>query len=214
MKKSMLLIMMLVISLVSALPSSAQRYGGPRHDYNTNHGLYSVYYGVRIGMANSTINGYDGRSRTSLKLAAVAGFELTEKMPLFIETGLEYVQKGGRIGKGDVRQIYNLNYLQVPAVIKYIYDAGEEVTIQPMVGLTFGMGVGGHTKYYQDRIAMTSFGNDLFKRFDTGIRLGCGFGYRQLYLDVNYNIGLVNIVHNAFEDAHNNSLELSVGCNF
>ena len=89
--------------------------------YNT--GGYSfdrsnLYYGIRIGFNSSSISSdsplLDASSaRVGVSLGGVLGLRLSESHPTFLESGLYYIQKGGK-GKG-----YNvsLNYLEVPVLI-------------------------------------------------------------------------------------------------
>lgn len=52
-------------------------------------------------------------------------------------------------------------------------------------------GVAGKIKDYGHRQAFNSFGDDGFKRFDGGVRLGCGLQYSHLYAELGYDIGLL-----------------------
>ncbi len=73
---------------------------------------------------------------------------------------------------------------------------------------------GGKIKNYGDRVAISSFSSDCFKRLDGGLRLGCGMAYDLFYADLTYDIGLANICHDEFDSSHNGCLTLSIGVNF
>ena len=53
-----------------------------------------------------------------------------------------------------------------------------------------------------------------FKRFDGGLRIGCGVGFSMFYLDMTYDIGLANISHNDYDSSSNGTLYLNFGVNF
>ena len=125
------------------------------------------------------------------------------------------------------KMTYDLNYIELPIVLKYIYDIDGHFTIHPFFydidghftihpffGGYLACGVGGKIKNYADREAFSSFSDEAFQRFDGGLRLGCGVGYDLFYLELAYDIGLSNICHDMFDTSHNRSLALNFGVNF
>lgn len=177
------------------------------------------YYGLRIGPSFSTVNSDDktldgGSSQTGLSLGAVAGFSLTDRGPLYLETGLYYTEKGGKTTYEGKKMTYDLNYLEVPVTVKYVADLDGSFSVQPFAGGYLAYGVGGKIRNYGDRVLTGSFSSQYFKRFDAGLRLGCGIGYDMFYADLSYDLGLANICHDEFDTSHNGSLLLTVGVNF
>ena len=59
---------------------------------------------------------------------------------------------------------YDLNYLEIPAVLKYKYEVDDHFSIQPQVGGYFAVGVGGKIKNFAEREAQSSFRSDNFRR--------------------------------------------------
>lgn len=55
---------------------------------------------------------------------------------------------------------------------------------------------------------------DGFKRFDGGVRLGCGLQYSHLYAELGYDIGLADISRNSFDTSRTGSLIATIGVNF
>ena len=208
-----------ILALLAITGSArAQRYDGNLHNYQTDNGLYSVYFGVRAGLVHSDVDGSKSllkgsSNRTSFNLGVVAGFELTEAMPLFAEIGVSYVQKGGKTSGGELKSIsYHLNYFEVPAVLKYIARISDDVTVQPLAGVWAAVGCGGHTK--AAGAEFLSFGDNRFKRTDAGLRLGCGVSYQKYLLELDYDYGLVNITHKALGNGHTSAINLTLGMNF
>ena len=75
---------------------------------------------------------------------------------------------------------------------------------------------GGYVKDFNARQAYHSFGDaeDQFKRFDAGLKIGCGFSIQAFYAELNFNVGLANIGHDMFDETHNRGVSLTVGVNF
>lgn len=183
------------------------------------YGQGDIYYGLRIGPSFSTVNSDDkaldgGSSQTGLNIGVVAGLPLTDQAPLYLETGLHYTEKGGKTTYEGKRMTYDLNYLEVPVTVKYAVPVDAHFSIQPFLGGYVACGVGGKMRNYGDRVAESSFSKQYFKRFDGGLRVGCGVAYDMFYADLGYDLGLVNICHDEFDKSHNGCLTLTVGVNF
>ena len=229
-------IFMALLGLVTVVPASAQNYRNSRYynrntgrlDYsqrNTrsysrygNYGSTPFYVGFRVGPSFSSVISDnrefdDGSTKTGLNVGMAAGFSVSPYIPLFVESGLYYTEKGGK-GHNDFK--YSLNYLEVPFVLKYIHNFDSSFSIQPFFGGYVAGGVGGKVKNYYARESYDAFGGDYdqFKRFDGGLRMGVGIQYEMLYADVTYDLGLSNVGHDVFDEAKNSALMLNVGINF
>ena len=188
MKRLAFIMMALLLAL---MPAAAQNYRDSRYynkqtghlDYRYNHNYGSPYYGFRIGPAFTFVNSDDSRLdggdwQTGLNVGVVAGIPLTDSAPLYLETGLSYIEKGGKKDLPEGKKMtYDLNYLEIPAVLKYKYEVDDHFSIQPQVGGYFAVGVGGKIKNFAEREAESSFKDANFRRLDGGIRIGCGIGY-------------------------------------
>lgn len=219
--------------MLTGSAAQAQAYRNSRYynertghlDYSTRRGgnMYASgenYYGLRIGPSFSTVNSDDetldgGDSQTGLNIGAVAGIALSDRTPLFLETGLYYTEKGGKKKlQNGKKMTYDLNYLEVPITVKYAYAIDDHFSVQPFAGGYLACGVGGKIKNYGLRESESSFSSDRFKRFDGGLRVGCGAAYDMFYFDLTYDIGLANIYHDEFDTSHNGCLTLNFGVNF
>lgn len=225
--------LMMMAAMVMAQPMAAQNYRQSKY-YNqkTGHLDYGfgvgkeTYYGLRLGPAFSTVNSdmsaLDGsKTHTGLNVGAVIGASLSNSVPLYLESGLYYIEKGGKKKVIDrnsedygTKIVYNLNYLQVPIMVKYKVDIDDDFSVQPMAGGYLAMGLGGKIKNYATRQVRSSFTSDNFRRFDGGIRLGCGISYDLFYADLSWDIGLANICHDSFDSSHTSSVQLNFGVNF
>lgn len=227
-------IILLSLALVATLTASAQYYPDgrpipPRHRYGNSYNNRAshnylgedTYYGFRLGLNVASVHSdaaiLDGSdSRTGLDVGAVIGTRLTSAAPLYFETGLSYTEKGGKGTYQGNKFTYRLDYLELPLVLKYKYAVSPDVKIEPFAGGYLALGVGGKIKNYGAREAYSSFSDDdaAFKRFDGGLRIGCGASFDMLYLGLSYDIGLANIGHDDFDDTRTGCLNLNIGVTF
>ena len=199
---------------------SAHAYGRSyeRDTWHTNSWT-DTYYGLRIGLALSSVSSddacLDGSGvATGVNMGVVAGFQLAPSAPIYFETGLSYTEKGGRGHYNGNKFTYDLDYLEVPLLLKYDYRSAPDLSVQPFIGGYVACGVGGKVKDFGHRQAVSSFDEDFFKRFDGGLRIGCGLQFSHLYAEVAYDIGLSNICHDSFNSSRNGCLLLNCGVNF
>ena len=231
--KTRISLIVALLSILTIMPCQAQR---PRGRYSTpsRHSDYAyrssrlfsfapnTYFGMRFGLSASHISSdapelNGSSSKTGLNLGAVAGIQLAPQAPIFFETGLQYTEKGGKGKLGGDKFSIGLNYLEVPLVLKYSTYVAPATAVEPFIGGYLAFGVGGKVKDYGAREAYSSFDDRYganFKRFDGGLRVGCGIAYEMLYAEMGYDFGLTNIGDNAFDDTHNGALFLNIGVNF
>ncbi len=202
-----------IVAVLFAAPSFAQISSG---GFSLNES--TVYYGLRMGLNVSNLTGdaTDTGAKPGLNLAGVLGIRVSDSTPIFLESGLYYTQRGAKKNKNTYA---NLNYLEIPILLKYGIQATDEIAVLPFIGPTFSYGISGKSKY-GDADKVDSFSNDLldFKRLDAGIKLGCGAEYNKLYLEMGYQFGLSNIADWKIgaDDAsvHNGAFFVNLGVNF
>ena len=224
MKKMLIAIM----SLMLTLPIMAQ-YGRPRTMTGSRYGYYhqpprhhtytDTYFGLRLGGSFATVSSDDpyldgGSLRAGLNIGAVVGLQIAPQTPVYFETGLSYVEKGGEGNNNGAKFTYGLNYLEMPLVLKYNAVTNSGLCIQPYLGGYLAVGVGGKIKDFGNRHAYSSFDDVGFKRFDGGIKVGCGIQYDYLYAEVGYDFGLSNISHDYFDTSRTGALYATIGINF
>lgn len=227
------IILTIIAGILSVLPADAQYYSRGRahtprqrtgyyRQYQSNRYNSTVYSGFRVGLGVSTVNSesplFDSNSAlTGLNVGLAIGAQVSNRAPLFLESGLYYTEKGGKSTYKKDKFTYSLNYLEVPLVLKYKCRANRDVSIEPFLGGYLACGVGGKIKDYNHRVAYNSFDddyNDTFNRFDGGLKLGVGASFQMLYLETSYDIGLANVGKDNFADTRNGCLNLTLGINF
>ena len=176
----------------------------------------TMYYGARIGMNVSSLTGdvENTGSKIGLNVGPVVGIRISDATPIFLESGLFFSMQGE---KKDPTTI-SLNYLRLPILIKYGFQATDEIAVLPFLGPTIAFGIGGDWET-EGEGSVASFKSDRFKRFDAGIRLGCGAEWNKLYLEMAYEFGINNIADwkkNTTDKAsvHNGNFMINFGVNF
>lgn len=206
-----------VCALLLTAGASAQMMSGGFHLDNR-----SVYYGLRMGFTSAHIGGdFDTDAMTGLSLGAVVGLRCSPYIPMFLESGLYYTERGGKMGmnyEGDHTSTkYRLSYLEIPVLMKYGIEVADHFAVLPYVGPTFAFGVGGQTKEsWPGGVRKDdSFGSDKFNRFDVGIKLGCGLEWNMIYGELGYQWGITNISDFPNDaDAFNRTFYMNIGINF
>ena len=217
----------LILSVLLTVPSAAQihtRHGHGRYQHANSHYMdynryqrdgYDHYFGLRLGLNLSTINSGDVDLDTDLlaglNLGAVAGLQLSYRAPVWLELGLCYSEKGGTTTIDGHTVKYRLGYMEMPITLKYGIDVSN-FRILPFLGGYLATGIAGKTKYNQTRTSHASW--DRFKRFDGGIRLGCGAECQMIYLEAGFDFGLANINKDDFDTARNMCFFINAGVNF
>ena len=224
--------MISLLAVLVVLPTMAQyprrTYGRPvpprRVLYNSpapysHYRGLDWYFGLRLGGTLTTINSNDrylgdGSPKAGLSLGVVAGVQMAPATPLYFETGMLYAEKGGKGSYGGHTFKCNLDYLEVPLVMKYQINTNRLTSIQPFAGVYAAVGVGGKIKEFDERHAYSSFDDNGFKRWDAGLRLGCGVQFENLYAELGCDVGLANVSRDYFDTAHTTSFFANIGVNF
>ena len=136
---------------------------------------------------------------------------LCNKLPFYLETGLAFSSRGGKVDGVSFRP----SYLQIPVLVNYHFNIKDIVTIQPFAGLYYGLGIGGKVKVGDEKGDI--FGDEGgLKRSDLGVRLGAGVVWKRIYFGLGYDIGCLNLVKESDCEGtmRNNCFTISVGYNF
>ena len=194
-----------IVAFMMAAPTFAQYSSGGFELDKDN-----LYYGVRIGMTVPNLSGdIDSKSKVGMALAGVIGMRVSSTTPLFLESGLYYSERGAK----------NIGYsnLEIPLLIKYGIKATDNIAVLPFIGPYFARACWGKTKIEDASGNSKKVGSFDEKewtglnRLNMGFKLGCGFEYDMLYLEVGYQLGVTNISNHSI---HSNALFASFGVNF
>ncbi|EGV43900.1 PorT family protein [Bizionia argentinensis JUB59] len=154
----------------------------------------AVQFGVKGGVNFSTITSDDfddADSRTSFNVGVLAEIPLTERIsiqPEALYSGQGFTSK---VLNQDVD--YNLNYIQVPVLVKVYLIEGLSVEAGPQFGFKIheeikvdSDAIGGNTTIDPDDSAI--------KDFDTSVAFGAAYKFDNgFFINGRYNMGLTNI---------------------
>ncbi len=172
-------------------------------------------FGIEAGYVNNTlaVDEYESSSRSGFKVGADA--ELTLANHLSFESGLAYIRKGATITGDNIHsarissiKFAEMNYLQIPLMIGYKFEAGNGLSIKPQAGGYFAVGINGDSfvtglnnfnQPYEARVNTFSatdsnFGAAPFRpthRADAGLSFALNLNYRHVTLKAAYDLGLV-----------------------
>ena len=152
--------------------------------------------GVKLGanFANITdASNFD--SKTGFVAGAFLGIKFNDKFA--IQPELLYSQQGAKLEADD----FNLNYVNVPVIIKYYLVQGLNVQLGPQFG------------FVVDDNVVDAIGEGIdTNNFDTSGVVGLGYDFPfGLRFDARYNFGLTDVADNA---GKNSVVSLALGFSF
>ena len=122
-------VLLIVAAILLANAVSAQNY--EKNILGVRAGLNLSSYSISAGGASISTD-----SRASFHVAVTDQILLCNKLPFYLETGLAFSSRGGKVDGVSFRP----SYLQIPVLVNYHFNIKDIVTIQPFAGLYYGLG--------------------------------------------------------------------------
>ncbi|MBN8786051.1 MAG: PorT family protein [Terrimonas sp.] len=157
----------------------------------------------------------DEKETVDMKAGFAAGLAVNAAITenIDIQSGLNFVQKGGKEKDDGYKFTLSLNYVELP--VNFVYHFGEKQN-SFFVGLgpTLAMGISGKMKAKIEGFGTESekikFGNDPdkhdFKRMDVGANILAGYHVSpNLFISAQYNHGFSNLFIDDSDDAKLNN---------
>ncbi len=178
--------------------------------------------GGKIGMGISSLSNWEYRSsgsenKTRPRLVGLL-VNLTGKYQfsdlLGLQAEFQYIQKGeGLKIAGSDKAAYKgktrISYLTIPVLINVSHDF-DKIVVYGVLGPYFGFGLSGKSislEPYNGEKEL-KFGKGELRRFDMGLSIGAGAGYRlgpgDVFLDLRYDLGFMDIYSTSDEDKGTN----------
>lgn len=217
-----------LILCVFALAACMAAFGQNNRVLGVRAGLNVTNIDFSTGIGNVSLD-----SRASYHVGVAYQQPLLRALPLYLETGLYLTGRGTSLDMSDVnlgldeeltgKFKMNMLYLQVPVLVSWHFDI-KCVSIQPMAGVFYGLGIHGKAKYQGEKMELfksTDLGDGAeeeaaFKRSDLGLRFGANVVFKKHYnVSLGYDLGLLNILKEGDGvKAKNGSFFVSLGYNF
>ena len=153
----------------------------------------SFHFGIRGGLTVNSSSFSDtnlsGASKSFPYGGLAADFKIAS-IPLYLETGVYYMNKGYKFEYGNYTVKEDDHFIHMPLLASYHIYINDNMAIQPFAGFAGG---------YLTKA----------KEFEGAVRIGCGFNFGRLYANVGYDIGVIK--HNR---RSNNTFFTTIGFNF
>jgi hypothetical protein len=179
-----------------------------------------VSFGLKGGINISNFSGsdFDYDARTGVMVGAVAAISLPA-LPIGIETGLFYTQKGAEASEDGITGALKVDYIEVPLLAKI--NLGPPGPIQPhlMVGPYLGFNVNAEAEISGDGGSLSGDISDETKSTEFGGIAGLGIdfnlGLTKLNAQLRYSYGFSSVFETDFDDGEKNAaLSIAVGIMF
>lgn len=180
---------------------------------------------VRCGGNTSTATSYGVPSSHlgGFWLGLTDHISIYHKQPVYLETGLIFVQKGYKIsGYKDSKT--KLNYFELPVMVNYRVGKYGYFEVVPTVGGYVSVGASGKLTYEEDK-KFDVFKEGSLDRLDCGLRLGTDIVFGIVSLSFMYDLGFKKIDNFdpifgdnetllGYKEIKNKSLLFGIGFNF
>lgn len=164
-----------------------------------------VNFGIKGGLNVYTINNeneenYD--SRAGFNLGLLSHIHLAKQWALQPE--IMYSSQGAKINTGNIETKINLDYINIPVLVQYMFDNGFRLQAGPQLGFLVNAKskTGGLSVDIKENLNTVDFGLAVGAGY---VHTPSGFG-----VDARYNFGLSNINENSSYKSFNRGFQLGV----
>jgi hypothetical protein len=163
-----------------------------------------VNFGAKAGLNLYKIAVDEGDAsdlKAGIHLGVLAHIHLTEQMA--VQPELVYSMQGAKSEIGGDKVTLNLNYLNIPVLLQYMFDNGFRVEAGPQIGVL----ASAKSKFDDNSVDV----KDSFNSIDFSVPLGIGYiSPNGFGVDARYNIGLSNVNENDDSKAWNRGFQIGV----
>lgn len=174
-----------------------------------------------INLSNSSLDvesGLDKKAKVGFQVGVAADYVIADGFCL--QSGLFFTTKGSKYEeKADNEKAtvtFNQLYLQLPVMAAYKIPVAPGIRIAFNAGPYLAYGIGGKIKTKitgESDEKEDTFGDPGLKRFDFGLGAGVGAEFDRILVNLNYELGLVDISRGSSEYKNRNA-SLTVGYRF
>nr|WP_082586787.1 porin family protein [Flavobacterium sp. Root935] len=162
-----------------------------------------VKLGVKAGLNLANLTFDENELNSSSKTGFTAGLmvEIPVAKNFSIQPELLYSQQGTKISFSDqdvtnsnYKSTIDLNYLNIPVMLKYYVLKGLSVQVGPQIGILLKA----NNEYHDNFLGYDNHENLDLKKYSTGIdtsvNFGLGYQYKdKFYTDLRYNLSYSNV---------------------
>ncbi len=199
-------------------------------------GLTQPWWSVKGGVNFSNLSSPDYSTNyfTGYKLGVSYNYPISQTIPIYIEAGLSFQQRGARdngflVESGDDSKFTRYE-LQVPILLGYSVPLSSDWSINPFLGLYYSVALNGKFELdgddfdpYKEAMLQTlrdaeASEQQLLHRSDFGMSVGLSAHYNRYSLGFAYDAGFLNLYTSKLRDqgyrAQSGCFTIQVGYNF
>ena len=169
---------------------------------NAQHVNLGVKAGLNVYNIINSNNDAAYKSKAGFNMGLIGHIHLDKQLALQPE--IVYSGQGTKYNTGNVETKLNLNYINVPVLLQYMFDNGFRLQAGPQVGFLIS------AKSKAGAVS-TDIKNNL-RTIDFGIGAGVGYVHPEsgFGVDARYNLGLSKINDNNSVKSYNRGFQLGV----
>jgi len=160
----------------------------------------NINIGTKIGLNSYTIN-TDNNSNLNARIGLHAGLigHIHMNNQFALQPEIVFSMQGAKKGKNSV----NLDYINIPVIIQYMFDNGFRIQAGPQLGFLINAKEG--------RDSSPSIKND-YKSIDAALSFGASYIHTpsDFGIDLRYNLGLNDISENSNVKSTNRGFQIGV----
>ncbi len=161
----------------------------------------NINIGTKIGLNSYTINNDSGPgfdSKFGIHAGLLGHIHLSEQFA--IQPELVYSMQGAKSGNTN----FNLDYINVPVLVQYMFDSGFRIQAGPQIGFLVRAKAENNNGSVDIR--------DDFKSIDAGLSFGASYIHTptSFGIDARYNLGLSDISENSGVQSNSRGLQIGI----
>ncbi|WP_298071747.1 porin family protein [uncultured Bacteroides sp.] len=174
---------------------------------------FGIRGGVNFAKQTASSDGYSFSPKNNVGFNFGVSVDIPMMESLYLQSGLYYTVKGYKLEEDGYTEKATPSYLELPILASYRYNFSEYTQLQVNFGPYLAYGIAGKYKW-DDGDDDEDYFNDDIKKFDAGLAIGAGMIFGHIFVGINYDLGLTNILKDSEGTLKNKCLSINVGYNF
>ncbi|MDR2146584.1 MAG: PorT family protein [Tannerella sp.] len=197
-----------VNTMVAQFTNSSSSNSAQSSDLGGWSGFRISYSPMKLENDNANVD----MDFTGLSAGFVKGVSISSQAPVFVESGASFLWLSAK--ESGVK--FNIYSIEIPLNIGYRYQAGEEFSVFPYIGLKARGNIAGSASYGGESVNLfdeDDMGEDNgTNRFQIGWQVGLGVDFNHIYLSASYGSDFSNL--NQADDKFSSIPSFTLGLNF
>ena len=204
----------LTVSAQYASDASSSFFSVQKSDQPVTFGIRG---GVNFAKQAVSSDGYSYSPKNNVGFNIGVSVDIPMMESLYLQSGLYYTVKGYKLEEDGETEKATPAYLEIPILASYRYNFSDFTQLQINFGPYLAYGIGGKYKWEYEGESEDEkyFDSDDNRKFDAGLAFGAGMTFGHIFVGINYDLGLTNILKDSEGTSlKNRCLSINVGYNF